>query len=96
MIMNDIVNHIKAEIRRLALGNEQVVREYESLIADYFANEDDFVIIQWPEVQCLMEEEGFQENSILVNDDWALDKYGDQSYLINKQWLNKIQYGESF
>ena len=67
--MNDVVSHIKAEIRRLALGNEQVIREYESLIADAFASEDDFVVIQWPEVQCLMEEEGFRENAVLVNDE---------------------------
>lgn len=93
--MNDVVNHIKAEIRRLALGNEQVVREYESLIADAFASEDDFVVIQWPEIQCLMDEPDFDINVSLANDEWTIEKYGSSAYFVNKQWLNKIQYGES-
>lgn len=91
--MNDVINHIEAELRRLALGNEEVVREYKSLVADHFANEDDFVIIQWPEVQCLMEEPGFETNASLANDEWTLDKYGDQAYFVNKKWLNELQYG---
>ena len=89
--MNDIVNHIEAEIRRLALGNEKVIREYKSLIADNFASEDDFVVIQWPEIQCLMEEPGFDTNACLANDEWAIDEYGSSAYFVNKKWLNSLQ-----
>lgn len=41
-----------------------------------------FIVVQWPEVQTLMEEEWFQEESILINDEKGLDKYGSSAYFV--------------
>ena len=48
---------------------------------------DDYVICTWPDVQELMELDGFRENSVLMNEPWANDLYGSQTYLVNRKWL---------
>ena len=54
-----------------------------------------YVIITWPEIQDLMEKEGFDEHSYLINDEKGLDDYGSSSYFVEENWLNSlIQSGE--
>lgn len=53
--------------------------------------EDVFVVICWPDIQELMDMEGFEENSILINDGSLYEKYGDSAYLVNLDWLSKTQ-----
>ena len=62
----------------------------ESVLIDEFVDEDDFVVIQWPEVQELMTKEGFYLNASLANDEWSLEKYGSSAYFVNKKWLSKV------
>lgn len=48
-----------------------------------------YEIIQWPEIQELMDIEGFRENSYLVNDEQGINEYGSSAYFVNKTWLDK-------
>lgn len=41
---------------------------------------DEYVIVEWPDSQYLMEQEGFNENCHSVNDESG-------AYFVNKQWL---------
>jgi len=50
-------------------------------------NEDIFEIITFPDIQNLMELEGFEENSSLLNDEPLLSEYGSSSYFVRKSWL---------
>lgn len=54
------------------------------------SDDDCFVVIQWPEIQYLMDLDGFKENSHLINDEEGLNKYGSSAYFIKKEWLNLI------
>ena len=49
--------------------------------------EDLFTVVTWPESQELMEKEGFEENSILINDGPLYNQYGDAAYLVNLEFL---------
>lgn len=51
---------------------------------------DEFIVIQWPEVQELMEFEGFNENSHLIDFDPLYTEFGDSSFFVRKQWLDSI------
>jgi len=53
-------------------------------------NDDKFTIIQWPEVQELMEIPGFDNNSVLINDEPLHTEYGDAAYLVRETWLKKV------
>ena len=48
---------------------------------------DKYVIIQFPEIQFLMEREGFNENCYLINDEYFLSLYGSSAYFVNESWL---------
>jgi hypothetical protein len=50
-------------------------------------SEDLYVPVMWPEIQYLMELEGFQDNSYLINDDRGMDDFGSSAYMINFKWL---------
>lgn len=49
-----------------------------------------FIAITWPDVQVLLDEPGFEENSSLINDDVGLDTYGNSAYYVNVEWLDQI------
>lgn len=55
------------------------------------SNEHVFVVITWPDIQELMDQKGFEENSILINDGSLYEKYGDSAYMVNLNWLSKTQ-----
>lgn len=49
-----------------------------------------YIVIQWPEIQDIMELEGFRENSHLINDEQGLELYGSSAYFVNTEWLNRF------
>jgi hypothetical protein len=50
------------------------------------SEENDFIIITWPDSQGLFDLEGFEENCHLINDEIGLEKFGPSAYFVNKQW----------
>ena len=51
---------------------------------------EEYIIIIWPESQELMEQEGFDDNTYLINDDLGLDKFGPSAYFVNESWNNDL------
>lgn len=52
-------------------------------------DKETFEVVCWPESQMLMELDGFEENSYLVNDDKGLLKFGSSAYFVNRKWLEE-------
>ena len=52
-------------------------------------DKDTFEVVCWPESQMLMELDGFEENSYLVNDDMGLLEFGSSAYFVNSKWLEE-------
>lgn len=52
-------------------------------------DKDTFEVVCWPDSQMLMELDGFEENSYLVNDDKGLLEFGSSAYFVNRKWLEK-------
>lgn len=52
--------------------------------------EDTYTIVTFPDVQELMEIEGFDENSHPINDDPLLSKVGSSAYFVNSKWLDDM------
>lgn len=50
---------------------------------------EDFEIIGWPEIQAYMDEEGFEENSTLINPNDKLG-IGSSTYLVSNEWLKTL------
>ena len=48
-----------------------------------------FEVVCWPESQMLMELDGFEDNSYLVNDDKGLLEFGSSAYFVNRKWLEE-------
>lgn len=48
-----------------------------------------FEIVCWPDIQVLMELDGFNENAYLINDEKGLEEYGSSAYFVNSDWLRK-------
>lgn len=58
-----------------------------------------FIIVEWPEIQLYMEQEGFNDNCYLINDTSWLDQYGSSSYFVNEKWKSKVDekvYSQSY
>ena len=53
-------------------------------------DKETFKVVCWPESQMLMELDGFEENSYLVNDDKGLLEFGSSAYFVNRKWLEEI------
>lgn len=55
---------------------------------------EDFEIIGWPEIQELMDSDGFSENATLIepNDNLGI---GSSTYLVDKKWLEWLNTSES-
>ena len=52
-------------------------------------DKDTFEVVCWPESQMLMELDGFEENSYLVNDDRGLHEFGSSANFVNRKWLEE-------
>ena len=51
---------------------------------------EDYVIIGWPDIQDIMDEEGFGDNAALIepNDSMGI---GSSTYLVDKEWLESLE-----
>ena len=49
-----------------------------------------YVVVEWPDSQELVNEEGFEENCYLVNDARGVEEFGSCAYFVNKAWLDGI------
>lgn len=51
---------------------------------------EDYVIIGWPDIQDIMDEDGFYENSALIapNDNMGI---GSSTYLVDKEWFETLK-----
>ena len=45
-------------------------------------------VVLWPDSQDLMELDGFDENSYLINDEEGLEMFGSSAYVVSKMWLD--------
>ena len=52
--------------------------------------EEEYIPLSFPEVQDLFEQEGFDDNSYLINDEKGIKDFGPCAYFIKKKWLNKV------
>jgi hypothetical protein len=53
-----------------------------------------YELIEWPEIQELMDEEGFDKNACLANDEEFLDNQTSNpssAYFVSVEWLNEIR-----
>ena len=51
---------------------------------------ENYVIIGWPDIQDIMDEEDFEENATLIepNDSMGI---GSSTYLVDKEWLETLE-----
>lgn len=51
---------------------------------------EDYEIIGWPDIQDIMDLEGFEENATLIepNDNMGI---GSSTYLVDKEWLKSLE-----
>ncbi len=51
---------------------------------------EDYEIIGWPDIQELMDKEGFEDNVTLIepNDNMGI---GSSTYLVDKEWLESLE-----
>ena len=54
-----------------------------------YKNQEEFEPVGWPEIQLLIEKEGFEENSYLINDEQGIEDFGYSAYFVRKSWLEK-------
>lgn len=52
--------------------------------------DDEFVVIQWPDSQELMDLDGFNENCHLIDFDPLYSEYGDSAFFVRKSWLEEV------
>ena len=50
-----------------------------------------YTVVTWPEVQLLLDLEGFKEHSYLINDEQGLNDFGSSAYFVETEWLSKNQ-----
>lgn len=53
---------------------------------------DKFIVITWPEIQDYLDDEGFEDNSLLINDGKLYEIYGDSAFLVRESWYKSIRY----
>lgn len=98
----DILGYIKKSIpdiaRKCRVSQDEVILVMSEVIpcelkqCETSTHEDEYVIVQWPEIQDIMGVEGFDINSSLANDEWSLEKYGSSAYFVNKKWLKSLPF----
>jgi hypothetical protein len=48
---------------------------------------EDYEIIGWPDIQDIMDEEGFEDNATLIEPNESMG-IGSSTYLVSKEWLD--------
>lgn len=54
---------------------------------------DNYEIVGWPEIQYLMELEGFEANATLIEENISMG-IDSSTYLVDKEWLNLVKEGQ--
>jgi hypothetical protein len=49
-----------------------------------------YEVVRWPETQDLMDKEGFDEHSYLVNDEKGIDDFGFSAFFVEVDWLKSL------
>lgn len=85
----DLKESIRADIRRMipdiARKNNTMCAVVENILCDEYNRDTDYTIVLWPEIQELMDKEGYKENVFLGEQ--LSDEY-QSVYFVNKNWLN--------
>ena len=50
-----------------------------------------YVIVQWPDVQSLMDFDWFQDECHLINDENGVEKYGSSAYFVPKNRIDSLK-----
>lgn len=85
-----VFGYIERSISDIARKCGITTDEVKSILYELNPQEDDFVIITWPEIQDFMNVEGFEENSCLLNTEPMLTEYGSSAYFVRKEWLKQL------
>ena len=84
--MNEIQKAIDRAINHIAkLCNvtiDVVIKEIKHLLP---VDEDEYVLVLWPDVQYYFDLEGWKENSSLCDD----LQFGSSAYFVKKSWYNQ-------
>lgn len=51
---------------------------------------EDYVIVGWPDIQELMDEEGFEDNAALITPNNNIG-IGSSTYLVDKEWFDSLK-----
>lgn len=96
----DILGYIRKSIpdiaRKCRVSQDEVILVMSEVIpcelkqCETSSHEDDYVVVQWPEIQYYMDEEGFDQHACLANSDEFIDIYGSSAYFISKPWLDEV------
>lgn len=80
---------LKKELLTLKINNQKLINSIQNLNIQIEKSkyEEIYVPITFPEVQKYIEREGFDSNSVLINSEAGVIKYGLSSYLVNKKWI---------
>lgn len=49
-----------------------------------------YIIVEWPDVQELMDKPGFEQNSSLLTFGHLLEEYGSSTYFVNEDWIDNL------
>lgn len=89
--INETGLDFESDLKNIGFFSDGYVNWLEEIIEMLIHNSKDlYEIITWPDVQELMEEEGFDDNSVLINNEKLFDNYGNSAYLIRREWLCNI------
>ena len=83
--LNDAVVLVMAEEY---LSNEENKKEKKM---NEEMDENMFIAISFPDIQEYQELEGFEDNSILINNDSLLEEYGPSAYMVRCDWIYSKQ-----
>ena len=51
-----------------------------------------YILVEWPEIQTLMEYDWFQREAILMNDPEFLNEIGSSAYFIPEDRYNEVSF----
>lgn len=53
----------------------------------------EFIVVEWPDIQFLMEKDGFKEHCHLIDTEPLIEEYGSSAYFVEKYWLEEVIEG---
>lgn len=51
-----------------------------------------YVVVEFPDVQYIMDAPGFDDNSYPIYDDYGIRDFGSGAYFVSVEWLESIGY----